>query len=646
MREVVKRPKVDPAKEMLDRDIAKKEQDTALSKIDLIGNSLTAAMHSGLGIASPFMREIFLKEKLPIVGMRYQGGIVDLLRGIHLGSRITFIREPENAYDQKAIMALDDQGRKVGYIPRLENAILSALMDAGKTMYGIVSYIPQPGELRLSGPPAVLYVDLYMREFAAPDDLSQIPLQGCRGSYVVMDLELTEDDRDAKIRSVFAIRVINGEERGILSEEAAGILPVGAETGSKPGTGSEPDFESESGKAPSDCYETLIRNLREAIGYLPVVLCDASGRQKEAMENGWGIYTGRPFSNQVIEISDMAKNHLHLSGLLSLDELVQDLRIEAEGDIPQEMRCRQIWQIYCRLDRSKLIGVPDSVSKELTRKKYQVGIDVPVSELRMTQKLRDALAEKEIDILWEVSVLDRMEAIELIGNNCISELEDLLQEAGSGFRPENCYDVLYGYPEAVKEIAEKKEEYWNLFLFFELFRFRYLQLEKVRKQNPTSKRHEKEGFPVKSRQVLGSILSAAMQEIRQWVQFYTFNLKSLNRESVREDDRECAAGIISAADALIRQYKEMMAFRRRFQYVDADESFRELIEETMLLGEQLCKCCVDDLYQKNMQAEKVLKDHMESGDRDTEPELDLSLNIAVDVDRINQMIEQLIYDQT
>ena len=75
--------------------------------------------------------------------------------------------------------------------------------------------------------------------------------------------------------------MINGEERGILSEEVS-----------------------------DNDYEKLIRNLWEAVGYLPVVLCDSSFRQQEALKNGWGIYAGRPFSNQVIEICEMARNHL------------------------------------------------------------------------------------------------------------------------------------------------------------------------------------------------------------------------------------------------------------------------------------------------------------------------------------------------
>ena len=323
---------------------ARKDQSHALSRIDISGNSLTMAMHSGMGIASVFMREIFLREMLPIVGMRYQGGTMDLLKDIRPGSRILFMREPENRFDRKAIMALDEQGRKLGYISRHENEVLSALMDAGKTLYGVVTHIPDAGELRSSGMPTVMYADLYMREFAMPDDMTEIPRQGHRGSYAVMDLELTEDE-EPKIRGVFAIRVINGEERGIISE----YVTAGGEDGEH--TGAEAEQER---NAPEEEYGTLVRRLRKAVGYLPVVIFDRDCDQRSALETGWGIYAGSPFSNQVIEISEMAANHLPELLEPSLENLVKRLGIEAEGDTAAEKRCRQIWQCYCRMDRSEL----------------------------------------------------------------------------------------------------------------------------------------------------------------------------------------------------------------------------------------------------------------------------------------------------
>ena len=46
--------------------------------------------------------------------------------------------EPDNRFDKKAVMALDSRGRKLGYIPRHENAIIGALLKAGKIIYGIM----------------------------------------------------------------------------------------------------------------------------------------------------------------------------------------------------------------------------------------------------------------------------------------------------------------------------------------------------------------------------------------------------------------------------------------------------------------------------------------------------------------------------
>jgi len=41
-------------------------------------------------------------------------------------------------YDPMAIMVKDDNDKKLGYIPRDKNEILSRLMDAGKLIYGTV----------------------------------------------------------------------------------------------------------------------------------------------------------------------------------------------------------------------------------------------------------------------------------------------------------------------------------------------------------------------------------------------------------------------------------------------------------------------------------------------------------------------------
>ena len=45
-------------------------------------------------------------------------------------------REPNNEYDDKAILILTEDGQKLGYVPQERNEILSRLMDAGKLLFG------------------------------------------------------------------------------------------------------------------------------------------------------------------------------------------------------------------------------------------------------------------------------------------------------------------------------------------------------------------------------------------------------------------------------------------------------------------------------------------------------------------------------
>ena len=100
---------------------------------------ITALLHGSgsFDVQAAFSKDIYLVHQM-IVGMRYQGGADELLHDLKPGSRVTFLREPDNEYDHRAVMAVDGRGRKIGYIPRNQNAIISALLDAGKSFYGIV----------------------------------------------------------------------------------------------------------------------------------------------------------------------------------------------------------------------------------------------------------------------------------------------------------------------------------------------------------------------------------------------------------------------------------------------------------------------------------------------------------------------------
>jgi hypothetical protein len=94
----------------------------------------------GLDIGKPFSRQIYLISA-SIAGTYYVDNIDDLLEEIEIGTMLHFVREPDNKYDELAILVKDKNGNKMGYVPRKKNPILARLMDAGKRIYGTVKEI-------------------------------------------------------------------------------------------------------------------------------------------------------------------------------------------------------------------------------------------------------------------------------------------------------------------------------------------------------------------------------------------------------------------------------------------------------------------------------------------------------------------------
>ena len=90
-----------------------------------------------MDIGKPFSQEIFLIE-VHIAGTTHIDNIDILEPKLTEGVEVKFYREPNNQYNDKAIIVKDKEGNKLGYIPRSKNEILSRLMDAGKLLYGKV----------------------------------------------------------------------------------------------------------------------------------------------------------------------------------------------------------------------------------------------------------------------------------------------------------------------------------------------------------------------------------------------------------------------------------------------------------------------------------------------------------------------------
>lgn len=72
----------------------------------------------------------------PIAGFQYHQGEV-LWPQLATGQSVALIREPGNRFDQRAVR-IDWQGEKLGYIPAIDNAAVSQLLDRGEKLSALI----------------------------------------------------------------------------------------------------------------------------------------------------------------------------------------------------------------------------------------------------------------------------------------------------------------------------------------------------------------------------------------------------------------------------------------------------------------------------------------------------------------------------
>jgi len=103
-----------------------------------------AMLASGLAVNPPASassrREAWaLLQISPLAGFQYHAGET-LWPLLAVGQPLELVREPGNPHDQRAVR-VDWQGRKLGYIPRLDNAAVAQLLDRGARLRARIGYL-------------------------------------------------------------------------------------------------------------------------------------------------------------------------------------------------------------------------------------------------------------------------------------------------------------------------------------------------------------------------------------------------------------------------------------------------------------------------------------------------------------------------
>ncbi len=120
--------------------------------------ALTAALRQqGVGeLLEPLTREIHLFDSY-VAGTTFLKD-PKILKELKPGIDLSLHRE-DNIFDENAILLVDPEGRKVGYVPEKDNLIFARLMDAGKFLTAKVLDIETRGDfLKIS-------IAIYLMDF-------------------------------------------------------------------------------------------------------------------------------------------------------------------------------------------------------------------------------------------------------------------------------------------------------------------------------------------------------------------------------------------------------------------------------------------------------------------------------------------------
>ncbi len=102
--------------------------------------SYVSLFHSGEAgnLPKPYAQEVILFRTF-IAGTSYVEGVEELAEHLYPGDDLNLKRDPDNWVDELAVQVHTKDDVKLGFIPRIDNAVPAALMDAGKDLFARIA---------------------------------------------------------------------------------------------------------------------------------------------------------------------------------------------------------------------------------------------------------------------------------------------------------------------------------------------------------------------------------------------------------------------------------------------------------------------------------------------------------------------------
>ena len=268
-----------------------------------------------------------------------------------------------------------------------------------------------------------------------------------------------------------------------------------------------------------------------------------------------------------------------------------------------------------------------------------------IRNLDMSVRTINVLRRNHVDTVRELCCCSENEVdhFRLMGRQSKEELVQKMDEIGVSFRSDSESKHLYLYPDDVKKIAAEKESSWEYLLFIGAGICNYKWLQKYRAQKVTLWQNDDEDDDdrIGTRSELVEFLHDQMEKLQEFVSDFGACMNDSIKPSFGEpgepgDEYE----IIDATEMFFGIYKSVIAWRLSFKDVNADEEYRDIIEQLCLTAESLCEN-IDVMYQKLLVAKKKIED-IEAGILDpSDTEIDINIKFEINMDGLQRALHDL-----
>ena len=348
------------------------------------------------------------------------------------------------------------------------------------------------------------------------------------------------------------------------------------------------------------------------------------------------------FSNTVIDMKDLMRYHYPKCRNDSLAHMAMDLHIPFTLDNP-ETRCRLIRRFYEKTDRAagRKTGseVPADSQLETDAACRRV-IDVP-----LRQDTRDLLLEDDILMLGDLRRFSKRELQYRFDadSEVLSDILSALDRYHIQLRRGHAGRGLHGYPDNMKELADRRPPGWEILLFSRAYAAGYEQLACWRTAKRARASYENLTHFIYSFQEMTAFVSSKSDDLIAILQDaeHVLDVEIPAVLSGEEEDTtgDPADSLICLAENILLQYRKMLVWQQEFSYINTGDDFREAFDALLEVGENACNA-FESLYRQLEECRKAILVDLEN------PEgrgLDLNIHVTfqADTDRLRTVMKKL-----